>query len=69
MGTNILFMGDPFGLFQMLALTVSLAYFIYDSICCLVELPFKLEDQIHHAITIMGLAYGYLLGSVCLPSM
>lgn len=55
--------GGPSTFPQMVALTVSLAYFIYDSLCCLVELPFKLEDQIHHAITIMGLAYGYLLGS------
>ncbi|KAG0622554.1 hypothetical protein M758_3G106400 [Ceratodon purpureus] len=45
---------------QMLALTVSLAYFIYDTICCAVELPFSWEMLIHHALTILGLAYGYV---------
>jgi hypothetical protein len=44
----------------MLALTVSLAYFIYDTICCAVELPFSWEMLIHHALTILGLAYGYV---------
>ena len=48
------------GMWQMLALTVSLAYFTYDTLCCLVELPFSFEMLIHHALTLLGLAYGYL---------
>lgn len=47
-------------MWQMLALTVSLAYFVYDTICCAVELPFSWEMLIHHALTILGLAYGYV---------
>lgn len=44
----------------MLALTVSFAYFIYDTICCAVELPFSVEFLIHHLLTLLGLAFGYL---------
>jgi len=45
---------------QMLAITVSLAYFIYDTICCAVELPFSMEFLIHHLLTLMGLVFGYV---------
>ncbi|XP_024379947.1 uncharacterized protein [Physcomitrium patens] len=44
---------------QMLALTVSLAYFTYDTLCCLVELPFSLDVFMHHVLTILGLGFGY----------
>ena len=53
----------------MTALTVSLAYFIYDSICCLVELPFDIEVTIHHILTITGLIFGYLRAYVRCPTL
>lgn len=52
--------GAPSSYPQMLAISVSFAYFIYDTICCAVELPFSVEFLMHHLITLMGLAFGYV---------
>ncbi|XP_024520732.1 transmembrane protein 136 [Selaginella moellendorffii] len=45
---------------QVRAITVSLAYFIYDFFCCLLEVPFDAATALHHLVSIMGLCYGFL---------
>lgn len=47
---------------QMRAITVSLAYFIYDFGCCLLDTPVDYTTAVHHLLTILGLAYGFVRG-------
>ncbi|KAA3490637.1 transmembrane protein 136 [Gossypium australe] len=41
---------------QVLAVTV--AYLIYDLICCLFDVKFTLDNTVHHLVSIVGLAAG-----------
>ncbi|KAK3019812.1 hypothetical protein RJ639_004805 [Escallonia herrerae] len=43
---------------QMQALAVSLAYLIYDLICCLFDKHIKLDNSIHHLVSIVGIGAG-----------
>lgn len=49
---------------QMRAIRVSLSYFIYDFFCCLLDVRIDYSNAVHHLVTIFGLAYGYLKGTV-----
>jgi hypothetical protein len=46
-------------LLQLTLLTVSLAYFVYDSICCEL-IKHDLPNLLHHLATILGLWVGVL---------
>ncbi|KAA8528680.1 hypothetical protein F0562_036035 [Nyssa sinensis] len=43
---------------QMNALAVSLAYLIYDLICCLFDKNVKLDNCVHHVVSIVGIGAG-----------
>lgn len=43
----------------MRAITTSLAYFIYDFFCCLLDVPVDYGNAVHHIVTIVGLGYGF----------
>uniref|UniRef100_A0A5B6YYY1 TLC domain-containing protein n=1 Tax=Davidia involucrata TaxID=16924 RepID=A0A5B6YYY1_DAVIN len=43
---------------QMQALAVTLAYLIYDLICCLFDNNVKLDNSIHHLVSIVGIWAG-----------
>mmetsp|Transcript_71642 Transcript_71642/g.226346 ORF Transcript_71642/g.226346 Transcript_71642/m.226346 type:complete len:238 (+) Transcript_71642:105-818(+) len=60
---------DPIGevggsstLFQMQVMAVSLGYFLYDVICCLIISDEWLMNLIHHSLTMSGLGIGVLKG-------
>ncbi|MCO5554727.1 hypothetical protein L7F22_008261 [Adiantum nelumboides] len=42
---------------QMLTMTVSLAYFVYDFFCCLFDTAIDYSNVIHHTVSISSLAY------------
>ncbi|OVA06203.1 TRAM/LAG1/CLN8 homology domain [Macleaya cordata] len=43
---------------QMRILAVSLAYMIYDLICCLFDGPISLDNSVHHLVCIIGFVAG-----------
>ncbi|GBG59323.1 hypothetical protein CBR_g32335 [Chara braunii] len=50
--------GGPNSPKQMLALNVSLGYFIYDFFGCFFDLKIDVPNAIHHIFSILGLAFG-----------
>ncbi|KAL2632303.1 hypothetical protein R1flu_016989 [Riccia fluitans] len=53
--------GSPSSRLEMRAITTSLAYFIYDFFCCLLDVPVDYANAVHHIVTIIGLGYGFVL--------
>eukprot|EP00850_Spirogloea_muscicola_P018740 SM000175S03287 [mRNA] locus=s175:119452:120871:+ [translate_table: standard] len=47
---------------QMLAMVISLSYFIYDTVCCLCADPSDWSTTAHHALSILGFAQGIYSG-------
>ncbi|KAL3695355.1 hypothetical protein R1sor_009431 [Riccia sorocarpa] len=45
---------------EMRALKTSLAYFIYDFFCCLLDVKVDYANAVHHIVTIVGLGYGFV---------
>lgn len=43
---------------QMRALAVTLAYLIYDLICCLFDEKIKMDNSVHHLVSIVGIGAG-----------
>ncbi|KAF9619404.1 hypothetical protein IFM89_006591, partial [Coptis chinensis] len=43
---------------QMSTLAVSLAYLVYDLICCLFDKHVALDNSVHHLVSIIGLGAG-----------
>ncbi|KAK9108910.1 hypothetical protein Sjap_016970 [Stephania japonica] len=43
---------------QMRTLAVSLAYLIYDLICCLFDSHFSVDNSVHHLVSIVGIVAG-----------
>lgn len=43
---------------QMRALAVTLAYLIYDLICCLFDTNIKIDNLVHHLVSIVGIGAG-----------
>ena len=52
------------GSLQSLVMLVSLSYFLYDLLCCSLEVPFDAAMAFHHVFTILGLSYGIISGHV-----
>ncbi|KAJ7526834.1 hypothetical protein O6H91_16G044700 [Diphasiastrum complanatum] len=44
---------------QIRAMSVSLAYFVYDFLCCLILAPGDISTAVHHIVSILSLAYGF----------
>ncbi|XP_024970904.1 transmembrane protein 136-like isoform X2 [Cynara cardunculus var. scolymus] len=43
---------------QMRALAVTLAYLIYDLVCCLFDTNIKIDNAVHHLVSIVGIGAG-----------
>nr|XP_043617756.1 TLC domain-containing protein 5-like [Erigeron canadensis] len=43
---------------QMRALGVTLAYLIYDLVCCLFDKSIKIDNSVHHLVSIVGIGAG-----------
>ncbi|KAI3759161.1 hypothetical protein L6452_06745 [Arctium lappa] len=43
---------------QMRALAVTLAYLIYDLVCCLYDTNIKIDNSVHHLVSIVGIGAG-----------
>ncbi|KAJ9567471.1 hypothetical protein OSB04_003437 [Centaurea solstitialis] len=43
---------------QMRALAVTLAYLIYDLVCCLFDANIKIDNSVHHLVSIVGIGAG-----------
>lgn len=43
---------------QMRALGVTLAYLIYDLVCCLFDKTIKIDNSVHHLVSIVGIGAG-----------
>lgn len=43
---------------QAQTLAISVAYLIYDLICCLFDNEIKLDNSVHHIVSIVGLGGG-----------
>jgi hypothetical protein len=48
---------------QLTVLTMSLGYFVYDTICCLI-IDFDVANLMHHLCTILGLVVGVVQAKV-----
>ncbi|WCJ35244.1 TRAM LAG1 and CLN8 (TLC) lipid-sensing domain containing protein [Euphorbia peplus] len=53
---------------QIRALSITIAYLIYDLICCLFDKRFNLDNTIHHLVSIVGLGAG-LNYQLCVSEM
>lgn len=51
---------------QMRALSVSLAYLIYDLVCCLFDKNIKIDNSVHHLVSIVGVVAGLAYEKVVL---
>lgn len=43
---------------QMRALAITLAYLIYDLVCCLFDKNIKIDNSVHHLVSILGIGAG-----------
>lgn len=55
--------GQPNSPEQMRLIVVSLAYFLYDFVCCLFERPVDWVISIHHVFSVLGFAFGIYAGT------